>query len=83
MLDRNFILFLDEIEIHLHPSWQRKILPVVQNLFRNGQIFIATHSPLVVASVSDAWVYKLSRVNGKMQVSEIIQSKAGTSYPFR
>ncbi|MCP4113585.1 MAG: AAA family ATPase [Desulfobacteraceae bacterium] len=83
VLDRNFILFLDEIEIHLHPSWQRKILPVVQNLFRNGQIFIATHSPLVVASVSDAWVYKLSRVNGKMQVSEIIQSKAGTSYPFR
>ncbi len=38
-------------------------------------------SPFIVASVSNAWVYKLSRVNGKMQISEIIQSKAGTSYP--
>ncbi len=81
VLDRNFILFLDEIEIHLHPSWQRKILPVVQKLFKNGQIFIATHSPFVVASVCNAWVYKLSRLNGKIQVSKITQAKAGTSYP--
>ncbi len=28
ILDRNLILFLDEIEVHLHPAWQRKILPV-------------------------------------------------------
>jgi len=43
ILDKHFILLLDEIEIHLHPSWQRKILPVVQSLFKNAQIFIATH----------------------------------------
>lgn len=60
VLDQNFILFLDEIEIHLHPAWQRKILPVVQKLFRNAQIFIATHSPFVIGSVSDAWVYRLT-----------------------
>ncbi|MCU0424152.1 MAG: AAA family ATPase [Candidatus Kapabacteria bacterium] len=60
VLDQNFILFLDEIEIHLHPAWQRKVLPVVQKLFRHAQIFIATHSPFVIGSVSGAWVYKLT-----------------------
>jgi hypothetical protein len=60
VLDQNFILFLDEIEIHLHPAWQRKILPVVQKLFRNAQIFIATHSPFVIGSVSNAWAYQLT-----------------------
>ncbi|MBK7937436.1 MAG: ATP-binding protein [Lewinellaceae bacterium] len=46
VFERNFILFLDEIEVHLHPAWQRKILPAVQKLFPNAQIFISTHSPL-------------------------------------
>jgi predicted ATPase len=57
--DQALILFLDEIDIHLHPKWQRKILPVIQKLFRNAQIFVSTHSPFVVGSVQDAWVYKL------------------------
>ncbi|MEA5459868.1 AAA family ATPase [Arcicella sp. LKC2W] len=61
IFDRNFILFLDEIEVHLHPAWQRKILPVVQKLFKNAQIFISTHSPFVVGSVDGAWVHKLQK----------------------
>ncbi|MBC8045052.1 MAG: AAA family ATPase [Rhizobacter sp.] len=81
ILDRNFILFLDEIEIHLHPAWQRKILPVVQTLFKNAQIFIATHSPFVVASVSDAWIYKLTVKNGQGTLAEVLEAKEGSSYP--
>lgn len=61
VFDRNFILFLDEIEVHLHPEWQRKILPVVQKLFPNAQIFISTHSPFVVGSVDGAWIYKFKK----------------------
>jgi predicted ATP-binding protein involved in virulence len=80
VLDRNFILFLDEIEIHLHPAWQRRILPVIQKLFKNAQIFIATHSPFVVASVSDAWVYQFAVTDGKSQLKNIEESKAGSSY---
>lgn len=81
VLDRSFILFLDEIEIHLHPAWQRRILPVVQKLFKNAQIFIATHSPFVVASVSDAWIYKFVVKDGKSKLESVEESKAGTSYP--
>ena len=74
--ERNFILFLDEIEVHLHPAWQRKILPVVQKLFKNAQIFISTHSPFVVGSVDGAWIHKLKKegafavLDGKPVLSE-------------
>ncbi len=54
----NFTLFLDEIDIHLHPKAQRRILPVIQKLFPKAQIFLTTHSPFIVGSVDDAWVYK-------------------------
>jgi predicted ATP-binding protein involved in virulence len=80
IFDRPIILFLDEIEIHLHPAWQRKVLPVVQKLFKNSQIFVSTHSPFVVNSVDDAWVYKLELENGKAKVAEIVRSEDGISY---
>jgi predicted ATP-binding protein involved in virulence len=56
-----FTLFLDEIDIHLHPTAQRRILPVIQKLFPKAQIFLTTHSPFVIGSVDDAWIYKFRR----------------------
>jgi hypothetical protein len=64
ILERNFLLFLDEIEVHLHPAWQRKILPVVQRLFPNAQVFVSTHSPFVVGSVDGAWVHRFEKNAG-------------------
>jgi predicted ATP-binding protein involved in virulence len=79
--DKNLILLLDEIEVHLHPAWQRKVLPVVQKLFKNAQIFVSTHSPFVVNSVDDAWVYKLELDDkGKATVAPPIRSEDGYSY---
>lgn len=80
--EKNLILFLDEIEIHLHPAWQRKVLPVVQKLFKNSQIFISTHSPFVINSVDDAWVYKLELENGKARISDVVKSEDGFSYRY-
>ncbi len=65
----NQVVFLvDEVESHLHPQWQRKIIPallaVAKTLIRKAevQLITATHSPLVMASVEplfdeekDAW----------------------------
>lgn len=53
------ILLLDEVDIHLHPKWQRRILPAIQKLLPNAQVFVSTHSPFVVGSVEDAYVYRL------------------------
>jgi len=69
VFERNFVLFLDEIEVHLHPAWQRKILPAVQGLFPNAQIFISTHSPFVVGSVDGAWIHKFVKPNGDSQLA--------------
>jgi energy-coupling factor transporter ATP-binding protein EcfA2 len=53
------IILLDEIEVHLHPTWQRAVLPVAQRLFPNAQIIVSTHSPFVVQSADDAVVIRL------------------------
>lgn len=81
------ILFLDEVDIHLHPKWQRRILPAIQNLLPNAQVFVSTHSPFVVGSVEDAWVYRLPDPQQSIcrdpHVAEIIKpepSSAGKSY---
>ncbi len=56
---KSIVLLIDEMEAHLHPFWQRAIVPalmdVVQALAREvqTQMIIATHSPLVLASVED------------------------------
>lgn len=77
LLHQPLILFLDEIDIHLHPKWQRRVLPVVQKLFPNAQIFVSTHSPFVVGSVRDAWVYDLDKKGLEIVARP---SSAGHSY---
>jgi len=79
IFEKSLILFLDEIEVHLHPAWQRKVLPVVQKLFKNSQIFVSTHSPFVVNSIDDAWVYKLELEDGKAKVAEVVESENSNS----
>ena len=82
VFEREFILFLDEIEVHLHPSWQRKVLPVVQKLFKNAQIFITTHSPFIVNSIDGAYIYELKLdADGKCKV-ELPIGISDTSKPI-
>lgn len=53
----NMVVLVDEIEAHLHPQWQRVILPALLDVRRDlnpnllVQLIVATHSPLVMASV--------------------------------
>ncbi len=83
VFERNFILFLDEIEVHMHPKWQRKILPAVQGLFPNAQIFISTHSPFVIGSVDGAWIHKLVKPNGdSVPDGEPVLSEDGNSVHY-
>ena len=46
------IVLIDEIETHLHPKWQREIIPMLTTIFPNIQFFITTHSPQVISSVN-------------------------------
>ena len=59
--DKPGILILDEIDAHLHPSWQRRILPVVTQHFPSLQVFCSTHSPLMLAGLRAGQVHLLVR----------------------
>ena len=65
-----FVLLIDEIENHLHPTWQRRIIPTLLNHFPNVQIFATTHSPFVVAGLKAGQVHLLNRdANGVVTAS--------------
>ena len=46
------VLLADEIDLHLHPGWQRRVMPALRAAFSGVQLIVTTHSPQVLASVS-------------------------------
>jgi hypothetical protein len=52
-LEGNAAVCIDEIDLHLHPQWQRTILPQLTGLFPGTQFVVTTHSPIVVQSAID------------------------------
>lgn len=55
------ILLIDEIENHLHPTWQRRVIPALLEHFPGLQIFATTHSPFVLAGLRAGQVQLLER----------------------
>ncbi|MEG4578438.1 AAA family ATPase [Microcoleus sp. MON1_C5] len=52
------IVLIDEIELHLHPKLQRKIIPSLKNTFPNCQFIITTHSPQVISEVKSVYLLR-------------------------
>ncbi|MCF0061353.1 AAA family ATPase [Dyadobacter chenwenxiniae] len=59
------VVFIDEIDAHLHPSWQQKILFLLQEYFPEVQFIVTAHSPLVVAGARAGQVSVLRNEDGK------------------
>ena len=55
------ICLVDELDLHLHPRWQRSIMSYLSKRFSNTQFIVTAHSPLVVQSAEDANVVVLRR----------------------
>ncbi len=53
------IILIDEIDSHLHPSWQRAVLPALTATFPNCQFIVTTHSPQVISSVPSESIFVL------------------------
>lgn len=60
-LEGEGIVLIDEIELHMHPSWQRRVLHVLSETFPNIQFIITTHSPQVLGETDDN--YKIVFLN--------------------
>lgn len=67
---RSGIVLIDEPETHLHLSLQRIILPTLTRLFPNIQFIVATHSPLVLASLCNATTFDMQH---RIQIENLTQ----------
>ena len=63
------LVLIDEIELHLHPKWQRDVIKRLPSIFRSCQFVVTTHSPQVIGEVQAQCVRILSIKDGRV-VSE-------------
>jgi ABC-type multidrug transport system ATPase subunit len=61
------VVLLDEIDLHLHPEWQRRIIAQVRAIFRRMTFVVTTHNPatLVGARAEEIWILRTE--NGRVR----------------
>ena len=62
------IVLVDEIDLHLHPRWQRQIVADLTQHFPKTQFIVTAHSPLMVQSASDANLVVLQEEDGQVKI---------------
>ncbi|MBY0230677.1 MAG: AAA family ATPase, partial [Gemmataceae bacterium] len=79
--DAAYSVTFDEPENHLHPELQKALLPSLLKVFPNVQFVVATHNPLVLASVPDSNVYVLRHDEAGLVRSHLLDTvnRAGTA----
>lgn len=60
-LESEAIVLIDEIELHLHPAWQQRVLGDLRRTFPNAQFIVSTHSPQVLTTVKPHRIVELYR----------------------
>ena len=74
------IVCIDEIELHLHPAWQKRILRTLMDTFPSCQFIVSTHSPQVIGGVEARHVRLIEPAeNGIRKVSRPIAAKGRDS----
>lgn len=74
-LNGSGIVLIDEIDLHLHPKWQRMAVPKLQRVFPNCQFIISTHSPHIITHVHPENLFLL-----KLTDSGIVAERPNESY---
>lgn len=70
------VVLIDEIELHLHPKWQQRILADLQRTFPNAQFIVSTHSPQVLTTVEPQRIVELAREGDRI----VAGAPAGATY---
>lgn len=71
------IVLVDEIDLHLHPKWQRSIMTYLSGIFPNTQFIATAHSPLVVQAATDANLALLKREGDHIIIDNNVRSIRG------
>ncbi len=74
------LILIDELDLHLHPTWQKKVAGVLTSVFPQAQIIATTHSPHVIQAAKASEVIALNRLsNGFVSTRELASSRFGFS----
>ena len=53
------VVLIDEIDLHLHPAWQKRVVKDLQAAFPHIQFVVTTHAPLVIGSLRDGKIFTI------------------------
>lgn len=71
------VCLVDEIDLHLHPRWQRRIMGYLSERFPNTQFIVTAHSPLIVQAAQDANVVLLRRQGDHVVIDNDVETIKG------
>ena len=75
------VVLIDEIDLHLHPRWQRVALPRLRDVFPKLQLVVTTHSPQVLSSAENRQVRRI--IDGKLQEGQVFVDSRDTNAILR
>ena len=75
------VVLIDELDLHLHPRWQRVALPRLREAFPRLQLIVSTHSPQILSSAENRQVRRL--VNGRLQADHVFVEGRDTNAILR
>lgn len=64
------VVLVDELDLHLHPEWQRKIISFLTKHFPNTQFIVTAHSPLVVQSAERVNIVLLNKEDDHVTITQ-------------
>lgn len=73
-LNTRGLLMIDEVDLHIHPQWQRKLLDFLREKLPNFQIITTTHSPLTAQQTSEGELFYLTRKENDISLEEFTAS---------
>jgi predicted ATP-binding protein involved in virulence len=78
------IVLIDEIDLHLHPKWQRRVVEDLKRTFPKIQFFATTHSPFIIQSLRDNELINLDNRDGEYvnkSIEDIAENVQGVELP--
>jgi predicted ATP-binding protein involved in virulence len=75
-LEGSGVVLIDEIDLHLHPRWQRMLIPRLIKTFPNCQFFISTHSPQVLGEIDPQHIWFLHQDEQTLEIDYSKPSQA-------
>lgn len=68
------VVLIDEIDLHLHPKWQREVVSLLKNIFPKVQFIFSSHSPFVIQSMQKNEIIKLTQSNQQLSIDATLLS---------